>query len=150
MKIVYENLWKDPRVNDGRGLIAVTTNNIIKHDGALVMGGGAAKQAGDHIPGIQYEAGRMIGSLDYGFMVVREPTDATVGFGVFQTKRDCREPSVLSLIERSVDDLWAFALFNPTIEIRLNFPGIGLGGLTADDVTPLLERLPDNVTICRR
>ncbi len=154
-KIVCEELWKDP----GRpGLICVTTNSVVKDsDGSLAMGAGAAKQAAQRIPGIALEAGRLItvvrrmtGKQNYGFMVIRPPTADKCGFGIFQVKDHYKEAASLALITQSCRDLAAWCLSEPECQVRLNYPGIGLGKLTMDEVLPALEVLPQMCTICHR
>lgn len=71
-------------------------------------------------------------------------------FGIFQVKRDWWDDAELSLVERSTLMLAQSAKRNATWQFRLNFPGIGRGRLPEYVVEPLLQGLPDNVTICRR
>lgn len=154
-KIVREELWKDP----GRpGLIAVTTNAVVRLSGSLlVMGAGAARQAVDRIPGVAQEAGELVarirettGKHNYGFLVVREPTTKKCGFGIFQVKDHYEEAASLALIAQSCRDLAAWCLSEPECQVRMNYPGIGLGKLTMDEVLPALEILLQKVTVCHR
>jgi hypothetical protein len=39
---------------------------------------------------------------------------------------------------------------NSNLKIRMNFPGLGDGGLPVDEVVPLLLPLPPTVTICHK
>lgn len=86
----------------------------------------------------------------YYFQVVREPNRYRVGFGIFQVKEHFRQEASLELIRRSASVLADYARQHPDMAIRMNYPGIGYGGLTKQKVKPLLERLPDNITICWR
>ena len=157
-RIIKAELWKDPRVDDGLGVIAVTTNGVIKHDGTLVMGAGAAKQAVERIPGIALEAANAIikwradnqGKSDYGFLMVREPTADTVGFALFQVKHHWKDKALITMIMHSASDLHTVSQRNKDIQFRINFPGIGNGRLPRDQVESLLNRLPDNVTFVYR
>lgn len=148
-KIVREELWKHP---GHPGMIIVTTNAIVKANGALVMGRGAARQARDRIPEIDLECGTAArqAAHRYGFHVVRPPTGGKVGFGIFQVKYHYKELANLELIELAVKKLTNYANEFPDVAIRMNYPGIGHGGLTRQEVEPLLLSLPDNITICWR
>lgn len=147
--IVREELWKHPGFP---GMIVVTTNATIKKNNALVMGRGAALQARDRIVCIDQECGLAIhqASAFYGFLVVRQPTEDRVGFGIFQVKDHFRDQADLELIEAAVLALSEYAVSHPDVAIRMNYPGIGCGGLLPAKVAPLLARLPDQVTICHR
>ena len=134
MKVVAANLW-----NTNADIIAVTTNGNIK-DGKLIMGAGAAKAMRDRYPGIDRWAATQITGKRYGWI-----SNGTVG--MFQSKINYWEPSTVKLIEFSVKKLLAWLEQRPGITVALNFPGIGLGGLTEEEVLPLIEVLPDTVTI---
>ena len=156
-QIIKAELWKDPRVDGGLGVIAITTNGVIRRDGAVVMGRGAAKQATERIPGIEFECGDAIykwradnHKSEYGFLIVREPTESTVGFALFQVKLHWRDKASLLLISHSVLDLCELTSRFPDTQFRINFPGIGFGRLARNEVEPLLESLPSNVTFCYR
>lgn len=129
----------------------VTTNSYIRREGSLVMGRGAALEATKRIPGIDREAGKIIPHLGtYGLAIVRTPTDYRAGFGLFQVKYMFSDPADLELIKYSADMLTTLATREKKCQFRMNYPGIGFGHLTREDVEPLLSELPDNVTICMR
>ena len=91
----------------------------------------------------------------YGFICVSASIPAErhsipEEFGIFQTKRDWWEHARLDVIEKSTAMLTQHAKHHPDWKYRLNFPGIGNGHLAEEQVLPLLQGLPDNVTICRR
>ena len=134
MKIVTANLW-----DANADIIAVTTNGNVKN-GKLIMGAGAAKAMRDNYPGIDRWAAMQFTGKRYGWI-----SNDTVG--LFQTKINYWEPSTVKLIEFSVKKLLAWLEQRPGITVALNFPGIGLGGLTKDEVLPVIEQLPDTVTI---
>ena len=157
-RIVQAELWQ---VIPDSDMIVVSTNGSISKDGTLVMGRGAALQARRHHPGIERECARSIqtsiestrsvcGSWVYGFLVVRQPMHRQPGFGIFQVKRIWTETASLKLLSLSVAMLNRYARLCPERSIRMNYPGIGNGGLRRDSVEPLLACLPENVTICYR
>ncbi len=150
-KIVQEDLWKPC------DMWIVTTNSFIKRNGALAMGKGAAKQAVERFPHIPSIAGKIVLNTGgrnftqtYGFLVTHYPTDEHYGFGIFQVKGHWREWASLDYIKTSVDMLTEYANKWFELDIRMNYPGIGNGGLKREDVEPLITSLPDNVTICYR
>jgi hypothetical protein len=147
--IVQEELWKQP---GHPGMIIVTTNASITKDGRLLMGRGAARQAREKIFGIESACARKIreNCRQYGFMPVRMPfpEEKKVGFGIFQVKQNWSDPANPDLIKLSAHKLAWFAKQHPDWHFRMNFPGIGNGGLSREQVEPLLAVLPGNVTIC--
>jgi len=154
--LAKEELWKHPGFP---GMIVVTTNATIAKRGNLVMGRGAAKQAVDRIKNIQFEAGTIArtyipvgsstGFAQYGFAIVRHPTEDKIGFGIFQVKWHFAENACLDMIEMATDRLLEYIEEHPDVNIRMNFPGIGAGRLSPDDVLPIIERL-ETVTICHK
>ena len=131
-------------------LFLITTNNTLRQNGALVMGRGIARQARDRFPGLDLSLGKQIQKICgsqgiYGLLISsRWPV---VKLGTFQVKRHWREPAALALIESSAASLARWAMEHPNSQICLNFPGIGLGRLPRSAILPILEQLPDNVTI---
>lgn len=128
-------------------LFLITTNPIVRKDGALVMGRGIAKQFAERFPSGPYELANIVrafpqqhcGNLYY------EPVFGRQTIGYFMVKTHWKEPASIPVIMRSVAELiYKAPLYN---RIDLNFPGIGNGKLKREDVLPLLEVLPDNVHI---
>ncbi len=163
MKFVHADLWRNPGFP---GVIAVTTNSIVKRDGGLVMGRGSAGEAAQRIPGIQHEIVSAVeqlhprfkfdGRSDYGFVVVRQPTASKIGFAALQAKRDWRDVSDLETITLSIRMLREYLLAHPDVNVRTVFPGGGCGQIgegtppSVDVIAALLRPLPDNLTVCIR
>jgi hypothetical protein len=157
--IVRENLWT---LVDLPALYVVTATVTIKANGALVMGRGAALELKERVLGIDLECGDVIRDFahdhrhkNYGFLLVRPPTwengePQKAGIGIFQVKHHFKDNAEPGLITNSVACLAEYAKKYPQLNVRMNFPGIGAGKLKREDVEPLLETLPDNVTICYR
>jgi len=144
--IVKENLWNEV---DHPSLYVVTTNAFIKKNGDLVMGAGAAQQAVNGLPTIARECAKVITHGEtYGFRIVRRPTDTHRGFGIFQVKRFWMEDADTKLIEISAGSLIAYAINHSGVSIRMNYPGIGNGKLSKEEVAPLIDELANYVTIC--
>ena len=146
MKVVREDLWLPADMH------IVTTNGRLMErmgESLLVMGKGAALQAKMRYPWAPALCAEAIlfkadSKGVYGF------TTVTDDFGIFQVKVHWRDMARLPIIRRSVVGLTNYADKYPNKTFRMNYPGIGAGGLTRDEVEPLLEALPDNVTICMR
>ena len=150
---MFENLTPDV-------IPVVTTNSVIKEDGSLVMGGGAAKQAADLFPGLPALAGAAIqlkcaSQGVYGLIFVMVPVKhcafqpMSQRIGLFQVKKHYNKDALLDLIDLAADKLLFAAQLDPTMQFRLNFPGIGLGGLTRERVLPKLKLLETatNITV---
>ena len=146
MAIVKENLWDKV---DHPSLYIVINHSFINKNGDLVMGAGAAKQAVNGIPNIARECAKVITHGEtYGFRVVRHPTNISRGFGIFQVKKFWMEDADTNLIEISAGSLITYAINHSSVNIRMNYPGIGNGKLPKDEVAPLIEELATYVTIC--
>lgn len=145
MNISYGNMWD---VYDEADLFLITTNSFIKRNGALVMGAGIAREARDRFPGLDLALGRKIKHLGkYGLIVSEKWPDKKLG--AFQVKYHFKDSASLELIEYSCNDLITFITQN-TLRfgtVHLNYPGIGNGKLTEDDVYPIVRKLPDCVTL---
>lgn len=138
MNIRYGNMWDH---YSEAGLFCITTNSTIKRNGELVMGAGIAREARDRFPDLAAKAGKLITPLStYGLIIIGK-------IGLFQTKKHFADNSPLDLIKYSTDKLCEFALAFPDQIIYLNYPGINHGRLTEELVSPVIQCLPDNVTV---
>lgn len=123
----------------------ITTNSVIKNNGALVMGAGIAKQVRDRFPGIDVEIGQAIkrscGNMGVYHVILGKKV------GIFQVKRHYKDAADLELIRGSAEALASFAKAHPERTFALNFPGIGNGKRAYNEVLPLLMDLPNNVHV---
>lgn len=131
-------------------LFLITTNSTLKPGNILVMGRGIAKQARERFPGLNKALGQQIAQIcgrngQYGLLISSRWPQAKIG--AFQTKTDARQPASLFLIQCSTTALKQWAEAHPQAQIHLNFPGIGYGGLLREKVLPIVNQLPDNVTL---
>lgn len=153
MPVVEDTLWKNP---GNPGMIVISSHASVSEDGHLYMGYGDAAEAARRIPDLERECGQIVAQNShsgvYGFLPVRpaRPTDRLIGFGLFQTRYRWNETADPELIRYSMDCLRAYLNENPGLKIRMNFPGVGQGGLPAEEVGPLLVPLPDQVTVCHK
>ena len=157
MNIINEDLF----AGEGQWMRVVTTNGCLTKAGKLVMGKGAALEVKQKYPYIDKACGGSIGGngmlmgkyWTYGFLAIFHAWTEIVykgGFGIFQVKRNWSEDADPYLISLSADMLESYAKVHPTVNIRINFPGIGAGRLRKEHVLPLLSSLPDNVYICEK
>ncbi len=150
MKLLREDLWANPA-----DLIVVTTNGVLNKSDRLVMGKGAALDAMRRYPDLPSIAGAEILSKKYphipqfgnmvyiyGFIGFKE-----LGLGLFQTKFHWKALSDMELIDASASILDRYIKEHHIKSVRMNFPGISNGGLTMESVLPIIQRLPDLVTV---
>lgn len=150
MKII-EGLLDYTKAEAGH-VYAFTANSVI-YRGALIMGGGAALAAREAFPGVDEllakEIDKVIFDETYGAVIVPYEDFYVMAF---QTKTQPSLPSYLNVIEEACcvccELLRKMFPDQPDIPVHLNYPGIGLGGLTPDDVGPIIEPLlPDNIIV---
>ena len=129
----------------------ITTNSTIKNNGELVMGRGIAKLVKDLWPDFPLHAGTQIcASLNVPNVPgVKGQYGVILGprIGLFQVKYHFQASADLNLIRASTQSLLGYATDNPSKAIALNFPGIGNGQRSIEEVKPIIDILPDNVQI---
>ena len=135
---------------DTVGAICVTTNGVVKKDGRLVMGAGIAKQARDRFLGIDAFAGDAVRWNGNKTQVIW--LSGATDIIALPTKDHCRDPSPVSLITKSIEELVILSDENGYNKVLLPRPGCGHGGLNWErDVKPLLqERLDDRFIVVNR
>lgn len=146
--VKFGNMWMNTHEADR---IFVTTNATLDSREHLVMGRGAALEAQKYVPDIAAVFGKMLtlhrksyGKEDvpYGLLL-----DDQSKLGAFQVKDHWAHHAKPELIEYSTEMLRTHARIHEDKVFFLNFPGVGYGGLTVDDVIGYLQELPDNVWI---
>lgn len=129
-------------------VLLVTTNCIVKSNGELVMGSGAALQAKKYNPAIAKKFADVRLSkgkgAKYGLIILDDEK-----IGAFQTKYHYRGKARLDIITYSRVLLYDWAKQHKDKIVFLNYPGIGLGQLDEKEVLKIISRLPDNVVIWR-
>lgn len=141
------NMWD---AWDKADLFLITANSAIKDDGSLVMGAGIARQARDRFSGLDKALGARIQEIcgNHGvYHLLISENWPKAKLGLFQTKRSPSYRSTTDIIEPGTMALKWWAALHHDKEIHLNYPGIGLGGMTKDIVYPIIKWLPDNVFI---
>ena len=138
----YSDPWEDPDV------YLFTGNAVIKNNGAIVMGRGAARQVRNCYPGIDRAFGKhLMKEPDLNVLILGK---ANRQLGWFKVKDHWKEPAKLSIISESVKKLTTIATENPELRFHMNYPGVGNGKLDVCAVAPLLQALPDNVLLYRK
>lgn len=150
MILEYGNMWS---VFFDTDIFMITTNPIIRKDGAVVMGRGIAEEAKQRYPTIPYDFGNALKELhpevdQWNVGCIEKYEETSIWW--FMVKDHWRNKASLTIIGESVFQLrYGFDWSKPR-RIDLNFPGIGNGHLNKKDVLPLLEVLPDNVHIWQK
>lgn len=139
MKIITGYPWCS-----NASIIAVPANSTLTL-GRLVIDCEVAEKASWGVPHLSGMAGDFIsmtcGSMGwYGWM----PFESH-GIALFQDKDNWLAPARLELIAYSVKKLKDYLNIRPC-QVALNYPGIE-GGLTREEVEPLLVTLPDLVGV---
>jgi len=131
--------------------LLVTTNSYVNKRGELVMGKGFARQVSLHFRdhNLAQYFGEQIMLLDAhlkDYYILQHPVTRVCAF---QVKRHWRLDAVPDVLWQSVVMLGQWANNEPELTFNLNYPAIGNGGMTVEQVAPYLEWLPDNVHVWR-
>lgn len=142
LTVVTGDIWEQHQSS----WICVTTNGMLKQDGTAVMGAGIAKEAAERFPDLPKRLGENISKYGNRLFIYRDMRIIT-----FPTKHDWKDKSDLELIQKSCCELMEVALKFGIERISLPKPGCSNGGLSWDDVRPVIEPLLTNtVTIVDR
>ena len=148
MEIKTGDMFKGAGRVGHHNIILATACSVINKQGRLVMGKGAAKSLLTLVPDCNKLFARWIKADDYPHQIIYGLLIAySLHYGLFQTKMHWKNPSELELIQYSTKMLKTEAINNSHITYNLNYPGIGLGGLTEAEVLPIIQELPNNVKI---
>ena len=140
MQIIEGDLFECKKAD----VICITTNGVIKANGANVMGAGCAKRAAILWPGIEFTLGRNIqedGNIPHVLtsktvegvpLLQTVPKNHLVPYQIvsFPTKNDWRDSSDPKLIISSAHALVELADSHMWDSIVIPRPGCGLGGLS--------------------
>ena len=141
----YTTPWQKPDV------YLFTGNSVIKNNGAIVMGRGAALQVRDTFLGIDKIFGKLLTQtrIDeiYDPSILFHEIKPKQFIGWFKVKHHWADKADINLIEMSIRSLYAYAQDLPKITFHMNYPGIGNGRLAENDVKALIVALPNNVII---
>lgn len=137
MKEIRGNLWDvecDLRV--------LTTNGIVKKDGACVMGRGCAYEAKTRFPGMEFRLGELL--REHGNRVMRLGRYGGTMIASFPVKHHWKQEAEPVLIRRSAEQLVALADKFGHEHIAIPRPGCGNGKLSWDDVRKVLAEILDD------
>jgi hypothetical protein len=119
--------------------IVITTNGIVRKDGACVMGRGVARDAALRYPTLPFDLGHLL--TKHGNHVFHLKRYKIITFPV---KHHWREPADLDLIRQSAVELLTDSVTLAPPEIYLVRPGCGNGQLDWEDVRPVLAPILDD------
>lgn len=143
--ITINKLLEYPKDIPEKHVYLFTANHTIKSNGELVMGAGAAKAVKNRYHHSPAAFGALVkGTPQAPVHVYKEGNGLLASF---QTKEHWSKPSTLELVTASTKRLYAFAELAPDWVFHMNYPAIGYGGLSFEEVNPILEILPDNVIL---
>lgn len=136
--------------------LVCTTNNVIKYNGALVMGAGIARQFSEEFKGIDSLWGQIVEGLQEGghedyHLIVDGPRKRFHSLPIYlvglQTKRDWADPSPIELVTESCKKLKDLADILNWSKILMTPPGCGNGGLNWKDVQKSIKFLDDRFLV---
>ncbi len=140
------DIWKLIGIADA---LCVTTNAVIKSNGALVMETGIAKEAVEKFPRIQFTFGNLVQSV--GNIPVVGAVKEGTRIVSFPTKTHYQDPSDMFLIKKSAENLDEMANRFNWKYIALPRLECGCGGLDWNDVKKVLTLiLDDRYVICSK
>ena len=131
--------------------ICFTSNGIVKKSGELVMGAGVAKAFKNKFVGIDKRAGNIVNKNGNVCQIVSYEIDKSDSLPIisFPTKYHWRNPSSLSLIKKSAEELMRLIEMHGWKKVYLPRPGCANGGLQWASVKSAIENiLDDRVVIC--
>ncbi len=131
LQLIKGDLWDYHR---NGCVVAVTTGGMVQKDGTCAMPRGCARQAADKIDNLAYTLGSQISLhglhvFDLGNRIVSFPVE-TSPF----------ERPELKIIEQSCRELVELCNYKKWQKVIVPRPGCGLGGLSWQDVRPILEK----------
>jgi hypothetical protein len=138
----YSKPWALPDV------YLFTGNPIIRNDGAIVMGRGAAKQVRDTYTRVPYILADKINrdpNRSIYWATISKSKEQHIGW--FKVKEHWQHEAKPHLVQQSVNALMRIAIKHSQYKYHINYPAIGNGKLSADDIAPMLISLPNNVII---
>ncbi|SEA72666.1 hypothetical protein SAMN05660420_02985 [Desulfuromusa kysingii] len=133
-QLLRGDLWEH---HSNGAVVAITTGGLLLKDGRCSMPRGCARQAADRFPTLPYTLASQI--RNFG-MHVFDLGQRIVSFPVEDSPFE--NPS-LQIIERSCRELVELVEFKQWPRIIVPRPGCGHGGLTWNEVKPILERYFD-------
>lgn len=127
--LISGNLWEHHRQG---AVVAITTGGLLRKDGRCSMPGGCARQAAERFPTLPYTLGEQIRRFglhvfDLGHRIV-----------AFPVENSPLENPELRIIEQSCRELVELVNYKHWDRIIVPRPGCGRGGLSWDEVAPMV------------
>lgn len=136
MRETEANMWED---FDDESILCITTNGDVMKDGAAIMGAGTAGQAAQKYPLLPYVYGSLL--MSQGHDCYYFPIWKLL---MFPVKDRVIEKAKIPIIVQSCLRATALADVHGWSEVVLPQPGCGAGGLSWEDVKPVIEPLLDD------
>ena len=123
--------------------IVFTSNSVITKDKRLMMDTGTAKIVKDIYPDVDKQLAKNIRGRDIYNLEMSKKHKVIA----LQTKVDWNDSSSIELVEESIDKLCEFAKKHPRTKIGMPILGMSTEGFSINDVIPMLQKLPRNVSV---
>lgn len=134
MREALQDIWS----YQGQAVLVITTNGSVTRDGRAIMGRGVARQAAERFPELRTKLGRLLQSAGNH---VYEIMPGLASFPVEETPFSQPDKR---LIRRSAEELCQLADQHQWPMVVVPRPGCGGGGLSWEEVRPLLAELFDD------
>lgn len=132
--LISGDLWDHHRNGT---VVAITTGGLLRKDGSCSMPSGCARQAADRFPSLPYTLGEQI--KNFG-MHVFDLGNRVVSFPVENSPFENPE---LRIIEQSCHELVELVNYKQWEKVIVPRPGCGRGGLSWNEVEPILKKCLD-------
>lgn len=116
--------------------IVITTNGVVRADGAAVMGRGCAKEAADRFPALPYKLGKRLeeyGNIPFLFEEYDRPVIT------LPVKHHWRGPALMELIGRTLPCMVSLVGQAGYLIVAMPRPGCGNGRLPWEFVKPSMD-----------
>lgn len=141
----YNEPWQLPDV------YLFTGNSYVSSRGRLVMGRGAARAVRDRWLHIDKRLAQVVQqSPDRNVLFTHIGNDPAIDkqfIGWFKVKHYFRDAAEIAIINKSTKELTRIAKQNSHLRFHINYPGVGAGRLSVNEVDSIIQQLPDNVIV---
>lgn len=153
MKEIIGNIWEQEF-----DYLCLPTNKMWDRNGNAILGAGLAKQVKERFPGVEKDMGEVLRYNEEHlinqdvFIIPQKYWKWGKQIIAFSTKYDWKEKSSLFLIKESAIQLEKMIRENKEKIFMLAFPGVGMGGLTKEEVRKVIVPIliGDNIFVIGR
>ena len=136
MKELIGDFWA---ISNNFAALIVTTNGVVKSNGELVMGAGIAKQFATRYPSLPSCLGTEV-KIRGNLAAVMKLPDLEHFIISYPTKNHFKDKSQRQLLIRNAKEILDIVEYHGIQSVLSVRPGCGLGGLSWEEVKPILEK----------